>query len=105
MENNLGKTFADWQKYGFPFVEVIDFKRQAVNIAGVYPSSVKTDGDTVASPAGSATDFTGTGWADTKEFMRMSQDTFAGLQADNRMVKRDIGNWFKAVQRTPLTVW
>src|SRR6218665_2648747 len=74
MENNLSDAFAHGQKDRFVLVKVVDFKRQAVDVAWVNPARVKTDRNTAATPGRAGLNFAGTRWHNTKEFMRMRQD-------------------------------
>lgn len=105
MEDQLPYPLANRQYDTFVHVQVVDFERNAVDVARIDPTGVKTDRYAVATPAAARFYLAGTAMStDADEFVRVCQDTLAGLQDDDRMIFRDIFEQFDAVLIAPFLV-
>ena len=78
MENQLPDALTDWQDDTFVTIEIVDFERNAIDVARIDPPSVKAHRHPVTPPARSTLDVScATPGANANKLMRMCQDALA----------------------------
>ncbi len=91
MEDQLPDAFANRQYDTFVHVEVVDFERDAIDVAWVYPAGVETDSDTISPPATTAFYLAGaTVRADADEFVCVAEYSLTRSKDDDRVIFRNV---------------
>ena len=91
VEDQLADAFTDRQYDTFVHVEIVDFERDTIDVAWVYPAGVKTNRHAITTPAAARLHFAGAAVrADSDEFMCVRKDTLARTQDDDWMIFGDV---------------
>lgn len=87
-------------------IEIINFERDAVDIAWIDPSRIKTDGNAISSPATPCADFCCTTVsANTHELVRVRKDALTRSEDDDGVIAWNILEWLVSIALTPLVMW
>ena len=105
MKNQLPNTFADGQNYALVFIQIVNLKRNPIDISRINPASIKTHCHAVSPPRATTFHLSRAAMRpNSNKFMRVRQNSLTRLQNDNRMIWRNILKFPKTVPLTPFGV-